>query len=238
MRAEPNRIAGACGVGAAALHVAGAMCLWNVQGAFRPDSLDRWFYAAQQHSVATAWSAWCFTLGAVLLVPWAMGLARALGPYAWPGAGLVTVAALVNATSSLLPFVVVTHLPHGEVVIGQTLLAVALTADAVFHLVWGVALVLLSLAMARALNFKMWLSGWGLLAGILAMGVVGQAWSPTGADFGLLAGPVWVAWLVSASLALHALPFVRPASVEDAVDRPRRREQLPFVPRPTAMSAK
>lgn len=238
MRAEPNRIAGACGLAAVASHAVAVACLWNVEGAFRPEALERWFYAAQQHDLASAWSAWCFALSSVLLVPWAMGLARALGPYAWPGAGLVTVAALLRAGPALFPFVIVTYVPHGEADIAQVLFAITLTANAVFNLVWGVALVLLSLAMARALNFKMWLSGWGLLAGILAMGAVGQAWSAAAADFGLLATPVWMGWLVAASLALRELPFVRPTSVEDAVDRPRRRDELPFVARAAPVAAK
>lgn len=238
MRAEPHRLGGAFGLVAVALHAVAIACLWNVEGAYQPQALERWYYAALEHRAATSWGAWCMLLGAVSLVPWATGLARAIGPLAWPGVGLTAVAALLRCSAALCPIVVVTHLREGEVAIGQALLAVALTADAAAGLVWGSGLVLTSLAMARALNFRMWLSGWGLLGGALAVAVVGEGWIAPGADLAPIATPVWLAWLAVASLALRRVPFLRPTSADDAVDRPRRRDQLPFVPRREAAAAK
>ncbi|MBM4364734.1 MAG: hypothetical protein FJ102_00855 [Deltaproteobacteria bacterium] len=231
MNAEPNRVAAGCGVLSALLSVLGVALSLDIEGAYRPETLDRWFYAAQQHSGAAAWSAWSFTLSMALLVPWVSGLARAIGPYAWPGAALTMMAAIVNAGGSMLPFVVVTHLPHGEDVLGQTLLAIALTADALFNLLWGVSMVLLSLGMARATHLPMWLSGWGLVAGVMTMGVVGQAWTPVAADFLLLAGPVWLGWLVTTCAVMFRLPPRKPRADRDPAGR---KQDFPYVARQSA----
>ncbi len=231
MSAEPNRVAAGCGVLSAALSVLGVAFSLDIEAAYRPETIDRWLYSAQQHSGAAAWSAWSFTLAMAFMVPWVAGLARAIGPYAWPGAALTMMAAIVNAGGSMLPFVVVTHLPHGEDALGQTLLAIALTADALFNLLWGVSMVLLSLAMARATHVPMWLSGWGLVAGVMTMGVVGQAWTPVAADFLLLAGPVWLGWLVTSCAVMMRLPTRRPRIDSEPAGR---KQDFPYVARQAA----
>ncbi len=234
MSAEPNRVAAGCGVLAASFCVLGVAFSLDIEAAYRPETIDRWYYAAQQHSGAASWSAWCFTLAMAFMVPWVAGLARAIGPYAWPGAALTMMAAIINAGGSLLPFVAVTHLPHGEDALGQTLLAIALTADALFNLLWGVSMVLLSLAMARATHVPMWLSGWGLVGGVMTMGVVGQAWTPVAADFLLLAGPVWLGWLFTTCAVLVRLP-TRKARPES--EPAGRKQDFPYVAR-QSVSAK
>ncbi|GDX78985.1 hypothetical protein LBMAG42_07960 [Deltaproteobacteria bacterium] len=199
----------------------GVAFLRGIEGAYRPGMLDRWYYAATQHDTATAWSAWCFTLGVLLLVPWAAGLARALGPYSWPGAALAAVAAMLSAVGTLLPFVVVTMVPHGEAAIGETLLGVALTFDSLFNLVFGVAMVLLCFAMARDPQLPMWLPAYGLVASVLTMAVVSQAWSPVGADLVLLAGPAWLGWVAVTSWQLQRLSSEPSAARRRSSDKKR-----------------
>lgn len=187
----------------------GVLCISQVSDAYRPGLLDRWYYAALQKDVATAAGAWFVAVASLLLVPTAAGFARSIGPYAWPGAALVATAGVINAPTALLPFVVVTHLPHGETALGETLLGIALSVDGLFSLVLGCGLILISLGMARAVQYPMWLSGFGLVAGLLCVGAFGRAWSSTAADFSLLAGPVWCAWFATASVVLLRLPSFR-----------------------------
>ncbi len=201
--------------------VLGMAFLRNIEGAYRPGMLDRWYYAATQHETATAGSAWCFTVGVLLLVPWAAGLARALGPYSWPGAALAAVAAMLSAVGTLLPFVVVQMVPHGEAAIGETLLGIALTFDSLFNLVFGAAMVLLCFAMARDPQLPMWLPAYGLVAALLTMAVVSQAWSPVGADLVLFAGPAWLGWVAITSWKLERLAS-EPADVRRASSARKR----------------
>lgn len=221
MPVEPNFIAGRAGLAAVGFMALGVACLRNIEGAYRPGMLDRWYYAATQHEVATTWSAWCFTLGVLLLVPWAAGLARALGPYSWPGAALASVAAMLSAVGTLLPFVVVQMVPHGESAIGETLLGVALTFDSLFNLVFGASMVLLCFAMARDPQLPMWLPAYGLVASVLTMAVVSQAWSPVGADLVLLAGPMWLGWVAVTSWKLQRLSSVPVDVRRSGADRKR-----------------
>ena len=183
MRAEPNRIAAVAGIVAMVFNWTGAMFVSEIAEAYQPGLVDRWYFTALEHESSVSWGAWCLTLAVMLLVPWAVGMARTIGPYSWPGAAMVAMGAMLNATASLLPFVVVTHVPHGQAALGETLLGMTLTMDAVFYLVFGVGLVLLNVSMARAVQFPMWLSGWGLMAGVVCIGGVGSAWSPAAASF-------------------------------------------------------
>ena len=63
MRAEPNRIAALAGIGAVVFQVAGVFFASQVEAAYRPGTLDRWFYAVNQHEEATAFCAWALALG-------------------------------------------------------------------------------------------------------------------------------------------------------------------------------
>lgn len=222
MSTEPNRIAGAAGLGAVFLNLLGVAFATEVDHIYRPGTIDRWYFSAIENAGAQAWSAWCFATGMLLLVAFLAGLARAMGPYSWPAAALGSVAAIINACCSLLPFVVVTHLPHNEDAIGQTLLGIALTGDAFFNGAFGISLLFLALAMARAVEFPMWLSGMGLLSGLATTVVVTQAWSPLGADFLAVAGPMWLAWVMLTSVALLRLRYERVASATPIVVSPNR----------------
>lgn len=221
MPVEPNFIAGRAGVAAVGFIAIGVAFLRNIEGAYRPGMLDRWYYAATQHETATTWSAWCFTMGVLLLVPWAAGLARVLGPYSWPGAALAAVGAMLSAVGTLLPFVVVQMVPHGEAAIGETLLGIALTFDSLFNLVFGAAMVLLCFAMARDPQLPMWLPAYGLVASLLTIAVVSQAWSPVGADLVLLAGPAWLGWVALTSWHLQRLPAEPSEARRVGADRKR-----------------
>lgn len=226
MRAEPNRIAAVAGMLAVFFNVLGVVFVSEIAEAYQPELIDRWYFAALQHEFSVSWSAWCFTLAVLCLVPWVAGMARSIGPYSWPGAAMIAMGAGLNATASLLPFVVVTHVPHGEDALGETLLGITITIDALFYLIFGVGLVLLNVGMARAVQFPMWLSGWGLVAGILCVGVVGRAWSPAAANFVYVAAPFWMLWVALASGVLFRLP----AFEERLVPTQNRRSTDVFLP--------
>lgn len=226
MRAEPNRIAAVAGMSAVVFNLLGVFSVSEIAEAYQPGLIDRWYFAALQHELSVSWSAWCFTLAAMSLVPWVAGMACSIGPYAWPGAALIAMAAVLNATASLLPFVVVTHVPHGEAALGETLLGITLTMDALFYLIFGLGLVLLNVGMARAVRFPMWLSGWGLVAGVLCVGVVGRAGSPAAANFVYVAAPFWMLWVAVASGVLFRLPAFRAREVPAT----KRRSTDVFLP--------
>lgn len=207
MPAEPNHIAARAGIAAVVCNLAGVFALTGIDQAYQPGGLDRWYYAATQHVAGQGWSAWLFAVGVLLLVPWAAGLTRVLGPYAWPGGAMVITGAALNVLGSLLPFVVVTAVPHGEASLGQTLLGLALVLDAMFNLALGIGIVMLSFAMARDHHFPMWMSGLGLLAGMATAPVVSQAWSPLGGVLLMVAGPLWLGWVVAVSFRLTNLKW-------------------------------
>lgn len=207
MPAEPNVLAGRCGLAAVAFLALGAASLYGFEDAYRPGQLERWYYAAMQQSAPTTWGAACLSAGSFLLVPWAAGLARSLGPYGWPGAALAGVAAALHACGAFLPFVVVRMVPHGEAAIGITLLGLTLTFAALFSLSFGCGMLLLSLAMARSHAFPMWLSGSGLFASLLTMSAVTQAWSSVGADLVAISAPAGLVWVAIASWQLQRLKW-------------------------------
>lgn len=228
MPAEPNHIAGRAGIAAVVLNILGVVALSGVESAYRPESIERWYYAVSQPDTAQPVSAWCFAAGMLLLIPWVAGLARVLGPYSWPGAGVVVVGATINMVGSLLPYLVAASVPHGEAALGQTLLSLALLLDAFFNLALGVGLVLLSLAMARDQHFPMWMSAVGLIAGLVTITVVSQAWSPLGADMVAIAGPLWLAWVTMVSWRLMNLKWESWAARRSAPELQRLPLATPF----------
>ena len=207
MPAEPNGIAGRCGLAAVAILALGTVSLRGFEDAYRPEQIERWYYAATQQADTTSLGAAFLSAGSLLLVPWAVGLARALGAYSWPGAALAAGAATVHASVALLPFVVARMVPHGEAAIGITLLGLTLSGAALFSLSFGCGMLLLSLAMARSHAFPMWLSGSGLFASLLTMSAVSQAWSSVGADLVAISAPAGLAWVAITSWKLQRLKW-------------------------------
>ena len=104
----------------------------------------------------------------------------------------------MNATATLAPLVVALHLPadpeSGPVARG--LLGMALAMDALFNAVFGCGVLLVGLGQAGGRRVL------AVAAGLLTIPVAGQVVSPAAARWLLVAGPLWLTWLVFASIDL------------------------------------
>ncbi len=194
MATEPNQIAARIGVVAIFVNVLAFVPFALVDDSYRPDLIERWSFAVESRAGPVSVGAWLFSAGALLLVPWAAGLTRSLGPYSWPGGALLVVAAAVRMIGSLLPLVAARFVPHGESGIVTTLLGMTLLLESLFHLCLGIGVLLVSLAMARHRDVPIWLAPAGLLTGLLALPVAGMVSSAPAAVFMPVADFIFLGW--------------------------------------------
>jgi len=204
--APRRRWAGLAGLVAFSGNVLGVVALADVPSAYRLGRLDAWVREAQSSPVASTLSALSFAAGLLGLAAWVREFgAEQGGTRARSGADLAAATALVNAAASLVPAAVA--LRHGCAstdchALGRTLLRLSLSVDALFNLGLGVGLVLIAVPPRRE---RMRLLA--LAAGLASIPVAGQAlWDPA-ARLLVIAGPLWLALVLTTSvrwLSRHA----------------------------------
>lgn len=225
MAVAPDPHAARMGLAALAVNLLAVVPLAKVETAYRPDLLDRWAYALGEHELAVGWSAWLLAGGSLLLVPWLLGLAQALGPAGRTGASVAVAAAVVRAGASLLPFVAAHYVPHGNDAIVTVLLGTTLVFEGLFHLGFGLGLAQMAIAMAANRRHPLWLSGLGMVAGLMTFPVVATAWSPAAATFAPVAMMGWSFWL-----GLTSLHLFRPWDAADVrAGRSRAQTRVPLA---------
>jgi hypothetical protein len=122
----------------------------------------------------------------------------------------MAIGAAVNAAACVTPLVLVAHVlpgcaaPETCAPVARALLGLTLTLDAAFNLLFGAGLALLGgLLIARGAR---WLGGLGLLAGLVTMPVSLQVFSERAASLLAVAAPLWLAFVVAASVSLWRAP--------------------------------
>lgn len=211
MTQPPSRsiltISGVAGLLAVVGNVLGVVGLQGQPAAYRTDGLSDWVAQIGAHPAGTALSAWGFTVGVLLLTPFAAGL-RALLPrdgLVDAGSRLIALGGLMDGVATLMPFVLSQHvLPVCASVqdclpLGRAMLGFALSMDGATNLLIGLGLVLAGLGL-RAVAPKTGILG--VVVGLALMPVVGQSVSQRLADWLLIAGPAWLGWVVVASVVL------------------------------------
>ncbi|QQR90711.1 MAG: DUF4386 family protein [Myxococcales bacterium] len=206
-------LASASGIAAVALNVLAVFLLAELPHAYKVNALREWLKESMTHPSETGWSAWAFTLGVLLLAPFAYGLHHRLRH---KGSGLTAIAAIfvslagvMNAAGTLTPFVLVRHvLPNYE---GQlpscepiafALLGFTLSMDALFNVLFGAGMILFGFALFKQPHSKFWLGAFGIVAGLSALPIVLQAHSVFFANFLIVAGPLWLFWVSAVSIWL------------------------------------
>jgi hypothetical protein len=186
---EPNRLAAACGILGVVLNLAAVAALVGVPHTYKPGHVDMWLAEGLAAPGAILASAWAFTVGLALLVPFCAGLARR-HPATGTGAALVAVGALLDAAGTMGPVAAI----HGG---GQAFLWLTLMLDSCFNLLLGLGL----LAIAATLPDR----GPRILAavaGLASLPVALQFSSDAFASLLVVSGPLWCAWVVWASVRL------------------------------------
>jgi hypothetical protein len=200
--------AAALGLVAVLGNVLGVAFLNGVPSPYRPGDLPAWLAGSYAQPGATLASAWSFVFGLVALAAFAALMAAGTRPdrpgLARAGWALAACGALLNAAGCVTPAVVVGFVPPPPdpvgAVVGQALLAVTLHLDATFNLALGVGLLLVNAGLGRGSGWPAWLRGLGAVAGLASLPVFLQ-WRADGfATLLAVSGPLWLAWLVAASV--------------------------------------
>ena len=194
----------------------GVVVLGDIPQAYKPGKLEVWLSDSLAHPEDAIASALYFTFGVLVMVPFAVALSRLVtGPLAGLavlGAGFIATGALMNGSATMAPFVIIEHLgtatPHDPAfqAVAFALLGWTLTMDAVFNALLGVGMILSGLAMWRDPAFGRIAGGWGVVAGIATLPVILQPVSYAAAQWLVVAGPLWVLWLLWVSVRLWRLP--------------------------------
>jgi hypothetical protein len=206
-------------------NVLGVAFLRDVPSPYRPGDVAAWLAGSHAHPAATHASAWTFTVGLAALAVFAVLLALAAAPRAarpgwvWGGALLAAAGALLNAAGTLAPAVAVSFVPAppdpAGAAVGAALLALTLHLDAHFNLVLGLGLVAVNLGLGDGSGWPRWARVLGVVAGLASVPVALQASSDAFAKLLAISGPLWLAWILAASVrALWA-------SGPEAAERPR-----------------
>lgn len=198
------------GLFAAALNFGGVLPLADLPAAYKPGRLPEWLGQIQGHPAETAASAWMFTAGVLLLLPFAAALRRQTPESGLVDAGsrLIAAGGLMNGAATLAPFVVSHQLlplasPATEGA-SLALLGLTLCMDALFNGLLGLGLILVGAAWLGA--GRKVLGGLGVIAGLATVPVVLQCVSATFAGWLAVAGPLWLAWITAASVSLWRAP--------------------------------
>jgi hypothetical protein len=211
------RVAGWSGLAGLVLNVVAVSLLGDVPSPYRPDDLAAWHGGVSAHADASVASAWCFTVGLSLLVPWARAWVRMAGGEG-ARAGLVdlggwlfAIGALLDAAGTPAVAAVARFLPASDTANGpaaRALLALTLELDATFNALLGVGLLLAAAGLGsgtpRGLRALL------AVAGLASVPVGLQAESGAFARLLAVSGPLWLAgggWL--------AWRMTRAAAIED-----------------------
>jgi len=206
-----DRLAAALGILGVAGNVAGVAALRNVPAAYRPASLDAWAAQSAQDATGSLASAIAFVLGLLALAGWARGLGAWVdGASGRAGVSAMVAGSLLNAAGCVAPIVLVAHVLPGSAVpesylpVARALLGLTLTLDATFNLLFGIGLLAVGASLVR--GGGRWLGGLGLVAGLATLPVSLQFASERAASFLAVAGPLWLAFVLVASVRLWRGP--------------------------------
>ena len=190
-----DRGAAACGLAAVVLNLAAVAALGPIPHTYKPGDVPAWLSEALAAPGATTTAAWCFTIGLAALVPFAAGLARRDRGLA-AGAGLLAAGALLDAAGTLAPVAAL----HAARPVGEALLWLTLLLDSAFNALLGLGL--LAIAAGMGPGWPRGLRALALVAGLASLPVALQFHSDAFANLLLLSGPLWLAWVAWASVAL------------------------------------
>jgi hypothetical protein len=204
---RPDRLGAALGMAGAAGNVVAVALLGDVAGAYRLGGLDAWAASAPAHPAASVSSAVAFTVGLLALAGWAAALGRRVRhPLARLGATWMAVGAILNAAGTVTPAVLVLHVAPacgGEACLptARALLGLTLTLDALFNLLFGLGLVAAAVALGRV-ERRPALSVLGIAAGLASLPVSLQFVLDAASDLLVVAGPLWLAFVIWSSVLL------------------------------------
>lgn len=203
---ERDRLGAVLGLVGVAGNVVGVAALGDVEGAYRPGGLAAWAESALAFPGASLLSALAFTVGLAALAGWAVSIGRRLpGSAGGLAAGAMAAGALLNAAGTLAPAVLVLHVAPacaGEACapVARALLGITLSLDAFFNLLFGAGLAITGGLLVRARRPV--LGGLGLAGGLASIPVAGQLASEAAARWLVVAGPLWLLFVLASSVLL------------------------------------
>lgn len=191
-----------CGFLGVALNVVAVAALREVPHTYAPGDVAAWVAETRAHPDASTLSAVAFTFGLVALAAFAAGLAH-VGRSAWATAGAVFfgAGALLDAAGTMAPIAVL-HVGDDP---ARGLLWLTLLLDSAFNGLLGVGLLCFAAA-APALGWPRPLRVLSLVGGLVSLPVALQFTSDSFARLLALAGPLWLALVVWASVLLARKP--------------------------------
>ena len=211
------RGAAVLGVIAVLGNLLGVLVLGDIPEAYKPGQLESWLNDSLAHPGDAINSAIYFTLGVLLMVPFAVALMKLVrGPlagFAVLGAAFIAAGALINGSATMAPFVIIEQL-QGAVApedpafraTAFALLAWTVTMDAVFNALLGAGMILAGVAMWCDSGFGRIAGGWGVVAGVATLPVMFQPVSYGAAEWLAVAAPLWALWILWVSIRLWLLP--------------------------------
>lgn len=211
------RGAAVLGVIAVLGNLLGVLVLGDIPEAYKPGQLESWLNDSLAHPGDAINSAIYFTLGVLLMVPFAVALMKLVrGPLAGLavlGAAFIAAGALINGSATMAPFVIIEQL-QGAVApedpafraTAFALLAWTVTMDAVFNALLGAGMILAGVAMWCDSGFGRIAGGWGVVAGVATLPVMFQPVSYGAAEWLAVAAPLWALWILWVSIRLWLLP--------------------------------
>ncbi len=196
---SPHRSGALAGVIGVLLNVVAVGALRPVPHAYSPGDVGAWLLETKAAPTNTVISAWAFTVGLIALAAFGAVLARASGrSVAVVGAVLFGCGALLDAAGTLAPIAAL----HVDEASGLALLWLTLLLDSAFNGLLGVGLLCFALALTSAEGWPRGLNWLGTVAGAVSVPVGLQFWSADFAKLLAVAGPLWLTWVVWASVAL------------------------------------
>lgn len=211
------RGAAVLGVIAVLGNLLGVLVLGDIPEAYKPGQLESWLNDSLAHPGDAINSAIYFTLGVLLMVPFAVALMKLVrGPLAGLavlGAAFIAAGALINGSATMAPFVIIEQL-QGAVApedpafraTAFALLGWTVTMDAVFNALLGAGMILAGVAMWCDSGFGRIAGGWGVVAGVATLPVMFQPVSYGAAEWLAVAAPLWALWILWVSIRLWLLP--------------------------------
>lgn len=204
---RPLAAEGAAGLVGLAGNLLAIAFLRGIPHAWKPGDIGAWHAEITGHAQGAMASAWSFTVGLVLLAPFALGWARLRGvarpSLARVGAWLFAAGALLDAAGTPTGAVVAGFLPAVDPAAGpiaRGLLGYSLLLDATFNLLLGLGLVLFNLAAGPALSRPV--RTLGVAAGLCSLPVALQAVSDDYARLLAVSGPLWLTWCTIVALRM------------------------------------